>query len=98
MAISRDARSIYVSNRLAGTISVIDVEAVGIAETWRIGGSPDMVQVSPDGQQIWVSSRYHGWVDVVDSNNGRSAAPHPHRRGPPRPLVFPATGQDQPWS
>ena len=29
-----------------------------------------MVQVSPDGQQIWISARNHGYVDVVDSNNG----------------------------
>ena len=26
---------------------MIDVEAVGVATTWRIGGSPDVVQVSP---------------------------------------------------
>jgi DNA-binding beta-propeller fold protein YncE len=83
MAVSRDTRALYVANRLAGTISVIDFEAWGIAKTWFIGGSPDMVQVSPDGQQIWVSGRNHGEVYVVDSNTGQllhrirtGAAPH----------------------
>ncbi|MCC7368087.1 MAG: hypothetical protein IT306_06685 [Chloroflexi bacterium] len=62
---------------------MIDMAAFGIARTWRIGGSPDMVQVSPDGQQIWISSRNHGTVQVVDSNTGAvlhqlrtGAAPH----------------------
>ncbi|MCC7368084.1 MAG: beta-propeller fold lactonase family protein [Chloroflexi bacterium] len=83
MAIARDTRALYVTNRLAGTLSVIDMAAFGIARTWRIGGSPDMVQVSPDGQQIWISSRNHGTVQVVDSNTGAvlhqlrtGAAPH----------------------
>ena len=49
MAISRDTRALYVANRLAGTISVIDFAAVGIARTWGVGGSPDMLQVAPDG-------------------------------------------------
>jgi DNA-binding beta-propeller fold protein YncE len=83
MAIARDTRALYVTNRLAGTLSVIDMEAWGIARTWNIGGSPDMVQVSPDGQQIWISSRNHGTVQVVGSNTGTvlhllrtGAAPH----------------------
>jgi YVTN family beta-propeller protein len=83
MAISRDTRALYVSNRLAGTLSVIDFAAWGVARTWNIGGSPDMIQVSPDGQQIWVSARSNGSVYVIDSNNGAviqrigtGAAPH----------------------
>jgi DNA-binding beta-propeller fold protein YncE len=82
MAISRDTRALYVSNRLAGTISVIDFEAWGIAASWRIGGSPDMLQVSPDGQ-LWASGRAHGEVYVVDTGTGQllhrirtGAAPH----------------------
>lgn len=83
MSISRDTRALYVTNRLAGTLSVIDFEAWGVAQNWFIGGSPDMVQVSPDGQQIWTSARNHGHVIVVDSNHGgviarisTGAAPH----------------------
>ena len=62
---------------------MIDFAAWGVARTWNIGGSPDMVQVSPDGQQIWTSARSHGSVYVIDSNNGAviqrigtGAAPH----------------------
>lgn len=82
LAISRDTRALYVANRLAGTISVVDFEAWAVAALWRIGGSPDMLQVSPDGQ-LWASGRSHGEVYVVDTGTGQlvhrvrtGAAPH----------------------
>ena len=59
------------TNRLAGTISVIDVATNRVKATWRVGGSPDMVAVSPDGSQMWVSNRYNGTVDVIDPRTGR---------------------------
>src|SRR5205823_2073684 len=63
--ISRDSHSLYVSNRLAGSISVIDLDTRTIRATWYTGGSPDMIQISPDGRQLWVSSRYDARVIVV---------------------------------
>ncbi|MDQ6909068.1 MAG: hypothetical protein M3176_19785, partial [Chloroflexota bacterium] len=36
----------------------------------NIGGSPDMLQVSPDGSQLWASGRFNGDVYVVDTRNG----------------------------
>jgi YVTN family beta-propeller protein len=52
---SRDTTRLFVSNRLAGSISVIDVATRELIETWEVGGSPDMLQVTADGSQIWVS-------------------------------------------
>ena len=49
MAVSRDATHLYVTNRLAGTISVIDFATRTVVSTWNVGGSPDMIQVTPDG-------------------------------------------------
>ena len=93
MAISRDTRALYVTNRLAGTLSVIDFAAWGVAETWRIGGSPDMVQVTPDGQQIWVSARNHGSVYAIDSNNGGVIARIPTGAAPHGLTYFPQPGR-----
>jgi YVTN family beta-propeller protein len=67
---SRDAKSLYVSNRLAGSISVIDFATRQITATWKVGGSPDMIQLSPDGTQLWVSGRFSGAVYVVDTATG----------------------------
>jgi YVTN family beta-propeller protein len=93
MAISRDTRALYVTNRLAGTMSVIDFAAWGVAQNWYVGGSPDMVQVSPDGQQIWTSARNHGHVIVVDSNNGGVIARIPTGAAPHGLTYFPQPGR-----
>jgi YVTN family beta-propeller protein len=60
-----------VSNRLAGTISVLDMASRRVVRTWHVGGSPDMLQVSPDGSRLWVSNRYDGTVSVIDTRTGR---------------------------
>jgi YVTN family beta-propeller protein len=93
MAIARDTRALYVTNRLAGTLSVIDMGAFGVAQNWNIGGSPDMVQVSPDGQQIWISARNHGYVQVIDSNNGAVIARIPTGAAPHGLTYFPQPGR-----
>ena len=50
------------SNRREGTISAIDLSTRRVVETWGIGGTPDMSQLSPDGERLWVSGRYDGAV------------------------------------
>ena len=69
--VSRDAKSLYVANRLAGTISVIDFASRKVRETWEVGGSPDMFQLSPDGTQLWYADRYNSTVSVVDTRTGK---------------------------
>ena len=68
---SRDAKRIYVSNRIAGTISVIDPVSRTVIYTWRIpGGSPDMGGVSADGTELWLSGRYNSAVYVINTSTG----------------------------
>ncbi len=70
---SRDASVFYVSNRDAGSISVIDAATLRVRARWRIpgGGSPDMGGVTADGRQLWLSGRYNGVVYVIDTRTGR---------------------------
>lgn len=70
MAISRDTKSLYVSNRLVGTISVISFATRQVVATWPVGGTPDMLQVSPDGTELWVSNRYGTTVTVINTATG----------------------------
>ena len=70
MAISRNTKKVYVSNRLAGTISVIDFATRRVIATWNVGGSPDMVQVTPNGRRLWVSNRYGTTVEAVSTVTG----------------------------
>ena len=69
---SRDTTQLYVTNRLGGSVSVIDFATRGVVVTWPIpgGGSPDMGGVSADGLQLWVTGRYGGEVYVIDTRNG----------------------------
>ena len=53
---SRDARLLYVSNRSAGTVSVISFHTNRVVHTWTIPrGSPDMGGVSANGKVLWLS-------------------------------------------
>ena len=93
LAISRDTRALYVANRLAGTISVIEFSSWGVATEWFVGGSPDMLQVSPDGQQLWYSNRNHGGVSVLDTNTGGLIAYIPTGAAPHGLTYFPQQGR-----
>ena len=72
---SRDARRLYVSNRGAGTVSVISFASRRIIATWHIPrGTPDMGGVSADGSTLWLSGRYRSEVYAIDTRTGRLRA------------------------
>ena len=92
---SRDATKLYVSNRLAGSVSVIDFATKQIVATWQIpgGGSPDMGGVSSDGSQLWLSGRYNNVVYVFDTTDGHVLAKIPVGHGPHGLAYFPQPGR-----
>lgn len=79
---SRDGKSLYVANRGGnqirgkplgkGSVSVIDFASRKIVHQWPIpgGGSPDMGNVSADGQYLWLSGRYDDVVYRIDTRSG----------------------------
>jgi YVTN family beta-propeller protein len=79
LQVSRDTRSLYVSNRLEGSISVIDFATQAVTAKWYIpgGGSPDMLQLNPEGSQLWASGRYNKTVYVFDTATGNVIAEIP---------------------
>lgn len=70
---SRDAKRIFISNRDAGTVTVLDAATLKTVTTWKIpgGGSPDMGGVSADGTKLWLSGRYSSVVYVLDTASGK---------------------------
>ncbi len=70
--VSRDATELFVSNRGAGSVSVVDFATGRVRVTWHIpgGGSPDMGNLSPDGRTLWLSGRYDGVVYAIDTTSG----------------------------
>jgi YVTN family beta-propeller protein len=91
---SRDGTKLYVSNRIAGSVSVIDPVNGLIEATWPIpGGSPDMGGVTADGSQLWLSGRYNHEVYVLSTADGHLLARIPVGNGPHGMCVWPQPGR-----
>lgn len=69
----RSGRRLFVSNRLEGTVSVLDANTGAPLTKWKIPGtaSPDMGGLSADGTQLWLSGRYDRAVYVLSTVDGR---------------------------
>ncbi len=90
---SRDERVMYVTNRSAGTISLLSFATNRVVATWRIpGGSPDMGGVSADGKTLWLSGRYNAEVYAIDTTTGALRARIRVGAGPHGLCVFPQPG------
>jgi YVTN family beta-propeller protein len=95
LVISRDARELYVSNRGAGSVSVISFGRRKVTKTWHLrgGGSPDMGGVSADGRVLWLSGRYNGVVYAIGTRTGRLLARVKVGAGPHGLSVYPQPGR-----
>lgn len=69
---SRNAKYLYVTNRTAGSVSVIDFATRKVVHTWQIpgGGSPDMGNTSPNGKVLWLAGRYNSTVYAISTTDG----------------------------
>ena len=92
---SRNARDMYVSNRTAGTISVVSFKTRQVIKTWRLPApaSPDMGGVSADGRTLWLSGRYNSVVYAINTTTGRLRATIAVGDGPHGLCVWPQPGR-----
>ncbi len=91
---SRNAKLLYVSNRSAGTISVVSFAKRRVVATWAIpGGSPDMGGVSANGRVLWLSGRYDAEVYAIDTRTGKVIRRIPVGFGPHGLCVYPQPGR-----
>ncbi|MDB5889719.1 MAG: hypothetical protein JWP47_550 [Polaromonas sp.] len=61
-----DGRHVLVSNRVANSISRIDLQTLAMVDTFPAPGGPDCMDVSRDGRQILVTSRWIKKLTVID--------------------------------
>jgi YVTN family beta-propeller protein len=91
---SRDARSLFATNRLDGSVAVLDVATNSVTARWEVpGGSPDMGGVSADGTQFWITGRYHSEVYVIDTRSGALIRRIPVGEGAHGLALFPQPGR-----
>lgn len=61
-----DKRHVLVSNRVANSISKIDLQTLEVVDNYLAPGGPDCIDVSRDGKQILVTSRWARKLTVID--------------------------------
>ncbi len=67
LALSPDDRFAFVTNKDAGTLSVIDVRKLSVTKEIRIGQQPTAIAFSPLSQTAYVASEGDGTIAVVSS-------------------------------
>ena len=70
--VTRDAKTLLITNREEGSVSVMRFSDNKLIAKWKIpgGGSPDMGNISADGKFFWVSGRYNDEVYVFNIEKG----------------------------
>lgn len=61
-----DGKSVFISNRVANTISRIDLATLKVTDEYPVPGGPDCMDVSADGKTLYVTSRWAKKLSVVD--------------------------------
>jgi YVTN family beta-propeller protein len=61
-----DGKTVFVSNRVANTISRIDLATLKVVASYAVPGGPDCMDVSADGKTLYVTSRWAKKLSVVD--------------------------------
>jgi DNA-binding beta-propeller fold protein YncE len=92
---SRDAKVLYVSNRMEGSITVLSFATRRPIHKWRLpgGGSPDMGGVSANGKVLWLSGRYNAEVYAISTVTGRLLHRIKVGNGPHGLCVWPQPGR-----
>ncbi len=80
--LSPDGKVLYVTNRVAGTISALDADTLALTGTMTAPGGPDDMAFTPNGQELWVTGRWRASIDVLEPATGSLKATIPVGRSP----------------
>lgn len=61
-----DKRHVFVSNRVANTISLIDTQTLAVVDNYPGPGGPDCMEMLADGKTLLVSSRWARKLTFID--------------------------------
>ena len=67
LAVSPDGGTVYVSDRTAGVIAVLDVAGETVRTEIPVRGEPQGICLSPDGARLYVAERGASTVAVIDT-------------------------------
>jgi YVTN family beta-propeller protein len=64
--LSKDGRTIFVSNEDDSKASMIDIATGKVTKTFAVGEEPEGVKVAPNGKFVYVTSEDTGTISVID--------------------------------
>lgn len=91
-ALSKDGRTLFISNEETAELSVLDLESGTIKTRVKIGEEPEGVTVRPDGQVVYVTCEGTNEVVGVDVNTLKIVA-HIATGPRPRSIAFDREGR-----
>ena len=91
-----DNRHWFLSNRIEGTVSLIDTQEMKVVSSVRIPGGPDCMDITPDGKELWVTQRFLRRVAVVDLATMKVTASIPVGKSPHGVFILKAPAMTPP--
>jgi len=64
-----DRQTLYVSNRIGGSLTALDPATLKVRRTYTLPGGPDDIGIAPDGK-LWIALRFAETVAVLDPESG----------------------------
>jgi len=77
-----DRRHVFVSNRVANTISKIDLHSLGVVASYPAPGGPDCIEVLAGGKLLLTTSRWARKLTVIDTEAGKVVKQVPVGKSP----------------
>lgn len=66
-----DGRHVYLSNRVANTISRIDLQTLQVVATYQAPGGPDCMDVLAGDRYLLATSRWAKKLTIIDTETGK---------------------------
>ena len=78
-----DKKQVFVSNRIASTISLINMQTLEkVGDITGLPSGPDDMEITPDGKTMWVTFRFAKKVGVIDISSMKLIATIPVGKSP----------------
>jgi YVTN family beta-propeller protein len=77
-----DKQHVFVSNRVANTISKIDTRSLTVVESYPAPGGPDCMELLSDGKTLLVTSRWARMLTFIDTQQKKVVRQVPVGRSP----------------
>lgn len=67
LVVTPDEKKIFLANRVSNTVTIVETGKMpGNILQMTVGKAPEGIDISPDGQQVWIGNTGDGSIDILD--------------------------------